>query len=578
MCYKGRRFFHRISILLVGVLTIFLLFDELNVYAEEPLKQQSCNSGMSAPSFSLPTLDGGTITNQTYASKTQLLVFYRGNGQCLNSNYTISELSRSTWINDTDIQVIAVEATNLTKEQTESYRTQYAASSSIVWAYNGNDTLSDYLWTTTMSFSTTYATCFILENGTIVDYWDKNSRAQTCLNELKKYVSIDENPNTSGDVNLGEVPTDNNTYYGITLSPQNITLNVGETVTITADHFMGSSYSYRVNWFNYDPQVIEIANNGVGIMDISGAVGKQIQIKAVAAGKGLVRASLDDYFAVCDIVVKNPSQDISAQLSPSTDDSESINEKTEKSLTSIESFVTRIYQVALNRSPEEAGLQDWSNRLETGQSKAVDIIQGIMCSNEYLNKGKTNGEIVTDCYKAMLDRNPDESGYRDWVGRLDNGMSVHAIFAGFVGSQEFANLCNSYGIQPGSYNVLEPRDQNQGVTAFVARLYTQALGRGYDVDGLNDWTGQINANPSRENVLYVSTTGFLDSQEFVNKNLNNTEYVKVLYRTYLGREYDDDGLADWVGQLDCGENTRDGVAAGFAYSKEFNDIMSQYGL
>ena len=244
----------------------------------------------------------------------------------------------------------------------------------------------------------------------------------------------------------------------------------------------------------------------------------------------------------------------------------------------VKAFVTRLYEVALNREPEAEGLADWTNRLQTGEVAAVNVVQGVLCSDEYKNKGKSNGEIVNDCYQAMLGRGADESGYNDWVAKLDSGMSVNAIFAGFVGSEEFGNLCASYGINPGTYELTEARDMNAGTTQFVSRLYTQALGRSFDADGLNDWCGQINANPSRDNILNISTNGFLNSQEFQNKGLDNTEYVKVLYRTYLGREYDDAGLSDWVGQLDRGEKDRNAVAAGFAYSAEFSNIMAQYGL
>ncbi|MBO6214409.1 MAG: DUF4214 domain-containing protein, partial [Lachnospiraceae bacterium] len=249
-----------------------------------------------------------------------------------------------------------------------------------------------------------------------------------------------------------------------------------------------------------------------------------------------------------------------------------------ESTLNIKKFVTRLYDVALDRTPEESGLKDWTNRLQTGEAAAVNVVQGVLCSDEYKNKGKSNGEIVNDCYQAMLGRAADESGYNDWVTKLDSGMSVNAIFAGFVGSEEFGNLCSSYGINPGTYELTEARDMNAGTTQFVSRLYTQALGRSFDADGLNDWCGQINTNPSRDNILNISTNGFLNSQEFQNKGLDNTEYVKVLYRTYLGREYDDAGLSDWVGQLDRGEKDRNAVAAGFAYSAEFSNIMAQYGL
>ncbi|MCR4999179.1 MAG: DUF4214 domain-containing protein [Lachnospiraceae bacterium] len=240
-------------------------------------------------------------------------------------------------------------------------------------------------------------------------------------------------------------------------------------------------------------------------------------------------------------------------------------------------FVSRMYSVVLGRKADQEGLNDWVTKLASGQAQAVDIVQGFMCSEEYVNKCKSNVEIVNDCYHAMLDRDADVDGYNDWVSKLDTGMSVNAILAGFVGSQEFGNLCQTYGIEPGSYTSGEARDQNAGVTSYVARLYTQALGRNYDAEGLNSWCGVIVADTSRDNIIQVAADGFFHSQEFVNKNLDDTEYVKVLYRTFLGRECDEEGLGHWIGQLDAGAS-RDDILPGFANSQEFSDIMAQYGL
>nr|MCR4998910.1 DUF4214 domain-containing protein [Lachnospiraceae bacterium] len=107
----------------------------------------------------------------------------------------------------------------------------------------------------------------------------------------------------------------------------------------------------------------------------------------------------------------------------------------------VRAFVSRLYRVALNRNPDPDGLTDWTNRLINGDAQAVNIVQGILGSNEYANMGKSNGEIVNDCYRAMLGRDAEEEGYNHWLVRLDNGMSMNAIFAGFVGSDEFKNLC-----------------------------------------------------------------------------------------------------------------------------------------
>ena len=67
------------------------------------------------------------------------------------------------------------------------------------------------------------------------------------------------------------------------------------------------------------------------------------------------------------------------------------------------------------------------------------------------------------------------------------------------------------------------------------------------------------------------------SKEFTEKNLDNAEFVKVLYRTFLGREFDSAGLEHLIGKLASGVS-REQIAAGFANSKEFSEIMASYGF
>ena len=240
-------------------------------------------------------------------------------------------------------------------------------------------------------------------------------------------------------------------------------------------------------------------------------------------------------------------------------------------------FVTRLYQVVLQRQPDPTGLSDWVSQLEQGRNSGAGVAQGFYLSAEMKNAGLSNADYVERVYLGMLGRSSDPAGKAGWVSALDSGASYAYVVRGFVGSNEFTNLCAQSNIPRGDLAVSEGRDVNIGTTSFVSRLYTKALGRGYDVSGLNDWCNRINNNPSRSNILWISTTGFLNSQEFLNKNLSNEEYVKVLYRTFLGRECDPDGLADWVRQLDAGKS-RDDILPGFANSQEFTSIMAHYGL
>ena len=344
------------------------------------------------------------------------------------------------------------------------------------------------------------------------------------------------------------------------------------------DDYYGQYFGFSTHYYPYDTSVYTAYDLQISDCTFNGDCGNYSAKKCVISNTTIKGTFYDCYETTlnnvsCGDTWKKSNSNANDGVAPQDDP---IHQWLDEE--KVEAFVTRLYGVALGREPEESGLEDWTNRLSSGSAKAVNIVQGILGSEEYRNKNKSNEEIVNDCYSAMLGRGADPEGFSNWTSNLEAGMTMDAIFAGFVGSQEFDSLCKSYGIKPGTYVVNEARDKNAGITKFVNRLYTQALGRQYDVGGLNDWCSQINADPSRDNIMNVSTNGFFHSQEFNNKNLNNEEYVKVLYRTFLGRESDAPGLADWVGQLDRGENDRDGVMRGFAYSAEFGEIMAQYGL
>ena len=110
--------------------------------------------------------------------------------------------------------------------------------------------------------------------------------------------------------------------------------------------------------------------------------------------------------------------------------------------------------------------------------------------------------------------------------------------------------------------------------AYVARIYTKALGRNPEAAGLKYWTSEIN-NKKRTPVAVAEA--FFFTPEFTNKKLNNTNYVKVLYRTFMGREADSAGLKYWVNRLNKGES-RKSVLRAFAGCPEFQNIVKSFGL
>ena len=129
-----------------------------------------------------------------------------------------------------------------------------------------------------------------------------------------------------------------------------------------------------------------------------------------------------------------------------------------------------------------------------------------------------------------------------------------------------------YGTVPkGTCNICGEED---GVTAFVKRLYNVCLDRKADETGLAYWTEQLwNHTNSGRGVAY----GFVFSEEFTNRGLSNEDYVEYLYEAFMGRASDSDGKADWVKRLEMGW-TKEAVFDGFAGSIEFNNICMSYGI
>lgn len=241
-------------------------------------------------------------------------------------------------------------------------------------------------------------------------------------------------------------------------------------------------------------------------------------------------------------------------------------------------FVTRLYNLCLQREPDENGLKYWVNRLKSGQMSAAQVVQGFFFSKEMQNLNLDHEEYVERCYEVMMNRGSDSGGKKYWVERLNNGVTRMYVVRGFVESPEFTAIAAKYGIKRGSLKLGDVRDQNYGITSFVARCYTKALGRSYDESGLKTWVSKIlNASNRKQAAIDTASNGFLHSAEFQNKKLNDTEYVKVLYRTFLDREYDAAGLADWTDRLQKG-STRDEVMKGFAGSVEFAKLMERYGI
>ncbi len=287
----------------------------------------------------------------------------------------------------------------------------------------------------------------------------------------------------------------------------------------------------------------------------------------------------------------------------------------------IQAFVTRCYQIILNREPDPTGMNTWFNELKSRRKAASEIIDRFVNSPEFQGKKYSHGDAVEILYKAMLGRGSDPAGKANWVGKLNLGQPFAVIINGFCVSKEFTGICASYGITPGTVKVqylsgqteeelsmlalnakapiarrsetkpnrveiINPSDtidlnigtavqavyiNEEKAKEFIGRCYREILGREASEAELETWIGQmVNGTKSPDQIA----RGFLFSNEFKAKNISNEELVKVLYKVYMNRVADPEGLVSWTGKLDGGTELK-ALLDSFSKTSEFKKILNE---
>ena len=240
----------------------------------------------------------------------------------------------------------------------------------------------------------------------------------------------------------------------------------------------------------------------------------------------------------------------------------------------LEEFVTRLYENFLNRKPDEGGLKAWVDALESGKATGAKVVAGFVNSQEFQNNPLNNEDYVTALYRIIFDREPDAAGLANWLKVLENGRTKKKVLEGFLNSEEFKNLCEKLGIEPGSYKSDELPDLYPHVAGFVARLYKLCLDRDYDQAGLNAWVTVLVTKQATGSKV---AKNFFHSKEFANRELSDDDFVTVAYRTLLDRYPEAAGFSNWVNALKNGAK-RDDLIDLFLLEKEFENICNTYGI
>lgn len=229
----------------------------------------------------------------------------------------------------------------------------------------------------------------------------------------------------------------------------------------------------------------------------------------------------------------------------------------------ITAFVTRFYHECLNREPDPEGLNGYIKGLKNHWISGGRLAEEFFLSTEFNNFNKSDEDFLVILYQAFFDRKPDMQGFNGWLTALGNGYTRPAILKAFIRSDEFANLCNRYGIIP-----------QDPIEAFVTRFYRKCLNREPDLQGLEGWvTGLKNGSVTGDKLA----EGFVLSSEFINRAISNEIFLEILYHAFFNRNPDIGGFNGWLAALDNGMN-RSEVLSKFICSEEFFTLCTQYGI
>ena len=237
-------------------------------------------------------------------------------------------------------------------------------------------------------------------------------------------------------------------------------------------------------------------------------------------------------------------------------------------------FVERLYTEALGRPAEESGKNYWVNEITNGRKTGGDCGLFFLTGEEFTNRNLSVENFVETLYKTFFGRASEASGKAYWVGVLKNGGDRTAVIKGFIDSKEWCNLCADYGVRSGAPSA-KAEKASKNATKFAKRLYTCCLGRDPEDAGLAYWALALT---NAEQTGCSAAKQFFTGAEFVNQKVDNEEYVRRLYLTFMGRDPEASEISYWAGEISKGTQTRDSVLAFFGQSDEFSNLCAKYGI
>jgi hypothetical protein len=388
--------------------------------------------------------------------------------------------------------------------------------------------------------------------------YDSNTYAKWA-NPYSQYVEVWGMYNqAAAKITLNQIKiTETNGSHVLTLSGMSLTVNTNDPNGLNFSHFQSQfTGNDEIHGSNYHDILLGYAGNDMiapygGGDIIDGGAGIDTVILTGKRGDYFTHIKGGTTYIVDNTGRQGEMKAYNVERVQFTDGTYTVGDVASSSTTAQIHSISRLYLAALDRLPDDAGLDNWM-RASNGGMSLEEIANGFVSSNEFAvryGQNLSDAAFINQLYVNVLDRTPDQAGHNGWMQYLAAGNNRAEALIGFSESAEsIANYKD---------DVLEPQ---------VGRLYLAALNRMPDPDGSRGWVNYLNDGHKLGDIA----AGFVNSGEFKNLygNPGNTNFVKLLYNNVLHRAPDDGGLATWTNALDHGMTRADALAE-FSKSPEF---------
>ena len=239
--------------------------------------------------------------------------------------------------------------------------------------------------------------------------------------------------------------TNNNLSFSCRFKP---VIFSGGFVNVFISLYSGSNFIESVdNGKNYYPSVVPTDSWTTIYINLSNH-GSFDHIKIVAFVNGTNDTVYFDDFTLTE----NPSAAPSRPLTPQEQVllNLSLGQQADLYGRTTTGFVKTLYDNILGRVPDDNGLNNWVTALNDGTMEPKDVVYNLVFSTELQPKisSMSPEEFVTFLYKNVFNREPDSSGYANWVSILKSGKSKLDVLLLFLDSSEFKNICEMFGLKP----------------------------------------------------------------------------------------------------------------------------------